>query len=441
MEDLFALFEGQKNKTTQLYIELIRKREVNVFYKKLKDWCNAQGLFLCGHSEKSDDVSQLLSFDVPGQDLVFRFVAPDTGDTVGVHSVLGKIPADVAEYTDASRNMCEVLGVCGKQDNQWDLPPSDIKWFLDYLAVRGTSAFVFHAFYYSLDGKRKDERPPDVGMNTLWWEDYRYFSDYVKRVSYLNSGIKSTASTAVTCKDNDVPVEYVKPFYENQIEFRYLPQFVMDNGNAPNFKRVLNDGDEVPFDALLEERALKFNNFQPNVRINHFKKQSVEVYMIANVGDEKVVDSVTIDCYGKVVVYDLWTGEYYTENSKFNLSIAPRACIALIIDDFNSIEDKECASVTEIVLEFEKVSQSSTVKRYRTEYVCNDVVNPVAIIEANETVRWYVNGKKVYATFFNKHACPLYKFISDGKNVVEIEVVASTSNLYGDKKVDFGLKI
>ena len=98
-------------------------------------------------------------------------------------------------------------------------------------------------------------------------------------------------------------------------------------------------------------------------------------------------------------------------------------------------------SVTEIVLEFEKVSQSSTVKRYRAEYVYDGAVNPTAVIEADETVRWYVNGKKVYATFFNKHACPLYKFISKGKNVVEIEVVASASNLYGDKKVDFGLKI
>lgn len=75
-------------------------------------------------------------------------------------------------------------------------------------------------------------------MNTLWWEDYRYFSDYVKRVSYLNSGIKSTASTAVTCKDNDVPVEYVKPFYENQIEFKYLPQFLSNGKNVVEIEVV-----------------------------------------------------------------------------------------------------------------------------------------------------------------------------------------------------------
>lgn len=37
------------------------------------------------------------------------------------------------------------------------------------LAVRGVNLFIPHAFYYSIEGERKGERPPDVGPNSIWW--------------------------------------------------------------------------------------------------------------------------------------------------------------------------------------------------------------------------------------------------------------------------------
>ena len=37
-----------------------------------------------------------------------------------------------------------------------------------WCAARGVNLFIPHAFYYSIEGKRKEERPPDVGPNSIW---------------------------------------------------------------------------------------------------------------------------------------------------------------------------------------------------------------------------------------------------------------------------------
>ena len=43
---------------------------------------------------------------------------------------------------------------------------SDMKWYIDWLGLRGVNLFIPHAFYYSVTGERKEERPPDVGITS-----------------------------------------------------------------------------------------------------------------------------------------------------------------------------------------------------------------------------------------------------------------------------------
>ncbi len=74
------------------------------------------------------------------------------------------------------RNANECFGACNKDDNPWQLSGGDIKWYTDWLAVRGVNLFIPHAFYYSICGKRKDERPPDVGPHSIWWAHYNAWS-------------------------------------------------------------------------------------------------------------------------------------------------------------------------------------------------------------------------------------------------------------------------
>ena len=226
IEGLCALFSGAENDDTRLYDRLILEREGHVYYERLSQWCAAHGIALMGHPHKSDDIEVQRFFHVPGQDLVFRWVSPETGGTNGRDSTMAKCSADAAFLMGASRNSNECFGACNRQNRPWYFTGDDMKWFVDYLAVRGVNMFIPHAFYYSLEGKRSGERPPDVGPGSIWWPHYRAWSNYMSRLSWLMTDADLHADVAVLCKNRDLRPETVAPLFEAQKGFRYLPQSV-----------------------------------------------------------------------------------------------------------------------------------------------------------------------------------------------------------------------
>ncbi|WP_163581840.1 glycosylhydrolase-like jelly roll fold domain-containing protein [Gracilibacillus saliphilus] len=226
IEDLPGLFFdiGEKTKIVkQTYEKAINKRMLETYYNPIAEWCDKNNLFLTGHPAKSDDIGLLKSFSIPGQDVVWRWVAPEKEKGVtGEHSTAAKCGSDAARHYNRRRNLNEYLGVCGI-DNSWNLSASDMKWYTDWLAVRGVNLFCPHAFYYSVKGReRSHERPPDVGPNNVWWPYYKYFSTYIKRISWLMTDSVNQAEIAILTLNNHIPWKMAKYFYEHQIEFNYL---------------------------------------------------------------------------------------------------------------------------------------------------------------------------------------------------------------------------
>lgn len=223
LEELEELFCGGENRTTRIYHRLIKKHLREVYYARLSRWCEAHGISLMGHPEASDDVEEEFYFHIPGQDLIMRRVAPETGGIRESDSVQAKLPADIARYLGRRRNANECFGVCNRKNIPWYFKGYDMKWYINWLGIRGVNLFVPHAFYYSVAGPRKEERPPDVGPHNIWWQHYRLFSDYMKRISYLMTDAVSLARVAVLCGSNCVPAGEVAGLYEHQIDFHYLP--------------------------------------------------------------------------------------------------------------------------------------------------------------------------------------------------------------------------
>ena len=441
LEDLIGLFEDKENSTIEIYKRLIKRREAEVYYKPIKEWCNSHNIALCGHPSDSDDVTQLLSFDIPGQDLVYRFVSTDTGDLEGVHSVLGKLPPDIASILGVKRVMCETFGCCGKWENSWDLPPEEMKYLIDYLGVRGTNMFVLHAFFYSLRGKRKYDRPPDVGINTEWWEDAEYFLKYIKRVSFLMSGVKMLNDVYVSCSDGKVPYQEVRDFYQNQIQFCYLP---LELYKLADNKEILGFNADFSVDRFLPLRSLYFENYQPNIRVCHFIKDGIEAYFVVNTSSMSVSDNVVINNDANIIMYDLWSGQYYTptrnKEGKFRLNLNGRSSVAIFIDKANQVRKIDKVEPIQIEVDFKLLSESINEKVYEAKYTASNVCGSETIsLKAEETVRWFVNGKKVNVTFWNDHSCNIGRYLVEGENSIRIVVRGSTSNIYGDKKVEFGL--
>lgn len=228
--ELAALFTGGENASTRLYHRLIKKRLRETFYKPLSQWCTDHHIQLMGHPAQSDDVEEELLFHVPGQDLILRRVAPETGGLREPDSVQAKLAADIARHMGRRRNANECFGVCGRDGRPWYFTGKDMKWYINWLGMRGVNLFIPHAFYYSVEGARSGERPPDVGPNNIWWPYYRYFSDYMKRLSFLMTDSINDAKVAVLCDSNRVPCGALAPLYENQIEFHYLPAALLKDG-------------------------------------------------------------------------------------------------------------------------------------------------------------------------------------------------------------------
>ncbi|MBM7573468.1 glycosyl hydrolase [Aquibacillus albus] len=241
--DLPALWFDAGDQTDGIrknYRKAVNKRLTEVYYKQISDWCAGHGIALTGHPAASDDIGLLEHFQIPGQDVVWRWVAPEDGKALeGEHSTAGKCSADAARHRGRRRNLNEFLGVCSKE-SPWALSAGDMKWYMDWLLVRGVNLLCPHAFYYSIDGKRRShERPPDVGPNNLWWPYYKQFSQYMKRLSWLMTDSNNQTSVAVLCEEDHLPWKIVKPFYENQVEFNYLEQSLLLSSSNVQDGRIL----------------------------------------------------------------------------------------------------------------------------------------------------------------------------------------------------------
>lgn len=124
----------------------VNRRMKQTYYGQLAAWCEAHGIALTGHPAKSWDIGLLQPFQLPGQDLVWRFIGPGRGVT-GDDSVLGKCSADAARLLGRRRNANECFGCCGPQGVQWAFSMDDMKWYMDYLFVRGVNLLYPHAFF------------------------------------------------------------------------------------------------------------------------------------------------------------------------------------------------------------------------------------------------------------------------------------------------------
>ncbi|WP_426452853.1 glycosylhydrolase-like jelly roll fold domain-containing protein [Paenibacillus sp. S-38] len=373
LEELPALWLQAGEETQRIrsaYEHAVYLRMTRAYYKPLYDWCEAHGIALTGHPAASDDIGLLQYFHIPGQDVVWRFIAPenDLGIT-GAHSTLGKCSADSARHRGRRRNLNEAFGVCGKESG-WALKADEMKWYLDWLFVRGVNLISPHAFYYSIRDERRDERPPDVGLNNIWWPEYRRFSRYIKRMSWLMTDSVNQAQIAVLTAPSGLPWQSVRGLFERQLEFNYLEEELLhsacelDGGvlriagqayrsvlveNGSQFGRetwsrlrtfaeqggiVVEavDGEQAgaggpdigqrrtaPAGAAeLLEAALgrdgSLSPAHPDIRISHVVKEGVHFYCVVNEGEAAYEGAFRLPAGtdGRTEIWNPWTGTMET---------------------------------------------------------------------------------------------------------------------------------
>ncbi|WP_042462356.1 glycosyl hydrolase [Neobacillus dielmonensis] len=341
----------------------VNKRLQETYYLPISEWCESHGIQLTGHPETSDDIGFLKYFQLPGQDLVWRWVGPeDNKGITGRDSTLGKCSSDAARHRGLPRNANEVFGCCGPNGHQWQFSVDDMKWFVDWLFVRGVNKLYPHAFYYSIEGERLNERAPDNGPHNAWWKYYKSIADYERRMSWLLSECTNVTDIAILCEEDRLPWKIAEPFYTNQIEFNYLEEelFLQDCIFEENKVKIQNQNYRVLIIENLEQLVSndlvnKLNLFlenggkvivynpgrnnlplsgnviqifnynsvigaidrvlsrdvyltpnNPGLRVTHIVKEGIDFYVLVNEDDHAIEGELAVKCHGALERWDAW---------------------------------------------------------------------------------------------------------------------------------------
>ena len=243
LKGLPLLFDPETDinrRALRLYRRTVNERLNRVFYGKLALWCSAHGVALTGHPAQSWDLALEKHFAWPGQDLVWNMITPEGEDGIlKKDAVLAACAADSALHAGKTRVMCEAFGCCGPAESPWAFTFDRMKWYTDHLLVRGVNTLVPHAFFYSLREERGQERPPDLGINSLFWPWYAKYAAYAARLSAMNGEGLRLADTAVVCAGDDMPAAECAPLYRAQVPFHYLDQALLCGAKIENGRLII----------------------------------------------------------------------------------------------------------------------------------------------------------------------------------------------------------
>lgn len=454
LSELRALFEGKTNETTKIYKRVIRERFNDVYYKELSNWCERHGIALTGHPAASYDIDEEIYFQIPGQDMIFRMVSPEEGGIYNFNSVQGKCSADAARHLGRRRNANECFGVCVRDNIPWYFTAEDMKWYIDWLGVRGVNLFIPHAFYYSIRGKRKDERPPDVGPNNIWWPYYKHFSNYMKRLSYLMTDAHNVTDVAILCESKNMPYAEIVPFFENQIEFNYLPKSFIPNWKLDKIEiqgytyTKLFDPDCPKFAQKIADyvkcgkRDFKTEVPCPGLRVTHLKKAGVDLYFLFNEGKVAIETEFSVSVRGEIIFVDLWNENYY-KGSKF-LKMAPFETLVIVMsDDVEKIPEKaQHLSLGDISHTFQLVDedQDGITKTYLTRYKAEmSIENAIFEIQGEEMAECFINDQFAGVSFSSPHQFNTQSFIKKGDNEIKIIMTGNIANRYSTHRIPYGI--
>jgi hypothetical protein len=317
------------------------------YYGRLSKWCESHGIALTGHPAGSMDLGAQKYFQIPGQDLVWRYVEPGEKALNGEHSTMAKGASSAMVHLNRRRNSNELYGAYGH-----NLTYDEMVWLANWCFVRGQNLLYPHAFYYSIRGARFNERPPDVGPHAKWWDTYKPFADACRRLSWLNTDSRQVCEIAILGDANWLPDGAAKVCFQNQHDFNYLEinQLVRDaltDGDGVhlggmNYSTVILDGlsnlpdkvipvlhqleengrliiyEDSPFASVFPKAILAENpkdlmtavekRIQPdlllnpssvNIRYRHVLKEGIHYYLIFNEEETSVTTKVKIPLKGK----------------------------------------------------------------------------------------------------------------------------------------------
>lgn len=374
---LSALWEEETTQWKQDFARAVNARLEQSYYKPYSEWCEAHHIALTGHPAGSMDIGTLKHFHLPGQDVVWRYLEPFQKKSLeGEHSTMGKCSSSAKVNYGRARNLNECFGAYG-----WEFSWEEMRWLTDWLLVRGVDLLSPHAFYYSVRGGRRDERPPDVGPNNVWWDRYKPYADYCRRISWMNAVGKHVCDTAILATATRLPWRAARVLFEHQRDFNYLDgdtllshaqvtadgiqvgdmkyralvidgadtlepavldalKPMIDAGKVAAYK---DEAEGVPVtavdgDALLEHLSaitppdIVLNPSHPDIRFRHVAIDGCHFYFVTNEGKKMVDAELQVAVHGRRAWWNPETACVMAEEPSDRLRIPPYTSRVLFVD-------------------------------------------------------------------------------------------------------------
>ncbi|GMW03469.1 MAG: hypothetical protein AMXMBFR84_46030 [Candidatus Hydrogenedentota bacterium] len=331
----------------------IQARLRETYYGPYSEWCEQHGVALTGHPAQPDEIGLLRYFHIPGQDIVWRYIEPYKSNALeGPQSTQGKCSASAQHHYGRARNSNECFGAYG-----WEFTEDEMWWVTNWLLVRGVNLIYPHAFYYSIREQRRDERPPDVGPNNIWWDRYKHYADYVRRLCWVNGEGTPECHIAILGLENRLPWRAAKVLFEHQRDFLYLDKHMLrkhvylgadgfrigamdykvividgaeylDAESADLLKPLVESGRVVAFQdavsehidvAVSEEELLekldaltpvdiRVSPSTPHLRYQHLRLDGLHVYLFSNEGRETIAGTLEVSAPGSRQWWDPESG-------------------------------------------------------------------------------------------------------------------------------------
>ncbi len=344
----------------------LQARLEETFYAPISRWCEAHGIALTGHPAQPDDIGHLRHFHIPGQDIVWRYIEPDRPSALeGSQSTTGKCASSAMIHLGRRRNGNEFVGAYGH-----NLTYEEMEWLTWWLVARGCNLLIPHAFYYSIRGPRIDERPPDVGPNSPWWDLYRPYADACRRLCWLNTDATHVCRVAILGRNDWLPWRAAKVCFQHQRDFNYIEaRHLWEDARvdaegirlAGMHYRALIVEDEPPAraaeamatlagagrviryesgmaDSALVERMdrlaepdVRAEPAAPDLRVRHVVKHGVHAYILFNEGRERLRLALTTQARGRRMLLDPACGQAEPVGADDPITLEPHALRVLVV--------------------------------------------------------------------------------------------------------------
>ena len=337
--------EPDAEKHRRAYAEAIAAKLDQTYYMPLARWCERHGVALTGHPAEPDEIGHLKHLHIPGQDIVWRHIEPHKPSALeGAPSTMAKGAASVAFHRGRGRNLNEFAGAYGQE-----LTFEELRWLASWLLIRGCDLLVPHAFYYSMRGPRRYERPPDVGPNSTWWPDYRAWADMTRRLCWLNATFAPVCKVAILGRATELPWRAAKACFERQIDFHFIEPADLEQATVNGGKLCVGPGlyslliveegyevslrQDVPImrwtaqgvgDLLSRvSPVVAFDHPAPSIRARRLHEDGTDVVMLFNEGPVEVTRRLQIPLLGKLTRLDPLTGLSAEWDTAQALSLPP----------------------------------------------------------------------------------------------------------------------